>query len=120
LRMDMAQFRDLAAFAQFGSGLDKATQQQLERGTRLVEILKQPQYEPMSLDRQVMILFAGTTGYADHVPVGRVREWETAFLRFMDTQYSSIGRSIIAEKRITDENEKALRAAIEEFARVWS
>ena len=120
LRMDMAQFRDLAAFAQFGSGLDKATQQQLERGTRLVEILKQPQYEPMSLDHQVMLLFAGTTGYVDHVPAGRVREWETAFLRFTDTQYSAIGRSIIAEKRITDENEKALRAAIEEFARVWS
>jgi len=120
LRMDMAQFRDLAAFAQFGSGLDKATQQQLERGTRLVEILKQPQYEPMSLDHQVMILFAGTTGYVDHVPVGRVREWETAFLRFVDTQYPAIGQSIVAEKRLTEESEKALRAAIEEFAGAWS
>ena len=102
------------------SDLDKATQQQLERGKRLVEILKQPQYEPMSLDHQVMILFAGTNGYVDSVPVERVREWETAFLRFMDTQYPAVGQSIMAEKRITEENEKALRAAIEEFAKSFS
>jgi F-type H+-transporting ATPase subunit alpha len=120
LRMDMAQFRDLAAFALMSSDLDKATQQQIERGKRWVEILKQPQYAPMSLDHQVIILFAGKNGYVDKVPVERVREWETAFLRFMDTQYSSAGQSIIAEKRIADENEKALRAAIEEFAGVWS
>jgi len=120
LRLDMAQFRELAAFAQFGSDLDKATLQQLERGRRLQEILKQPQYQPMPLGHQVMIIFAGTNGYADNVPVERVREWETAFLRFMDTQYPAIGQSIMAEKRITDENEKALRAAVEEFVRSWS
>jgi F-type H+-transporting ATPase subunit alpha len=118
LRLDMAQFRELAGFAQFGSDLDKATQQQLDRGRRLQEILKQPQYVPMSLDHQVMILYAGTNGYVDKVPVGRVSEWEAAFLRFMDMQYPAVGQSILAEKRITDENEKALRAAIEELGRV--
>jgi len=120
LRLDMAQFRELAGFAQFGSDLDKATQQQLDRGRRLQEILKQPQYVPMSLDHEVMILYAGTNGYVDNVPVGRVSEWETGFLRFMDMQYPAVGQSILAEKRITEENEKALRAAIDEFARAWS
>jgi F-type H+/Na+-transporting ATPase subunit alpha len=120
LRLDMAQFRELAAFAQFGSDLDKATLQQLERGRRLQEILKQPQYVPMSLDHQVMIIFAGTNGYADSVPLDRMREWETAFLRFMDTQYPAVGQSILAEKRITDANEAALRAAVQEFAKSFS
>ncbi len=120
LRLDMAQFRELAGFAQFGSDLDKATQQQLDRGRRLQEILKQPQYVPMSLDHQVMILYAGTNGYVDKTPAERVREWEVAFLRFMDTQYPAVGQSILAEKRITEENEKALRAAIEEFSRAWN
>jgi F-type H+-transporting ATPase subunit alpha len=120
LRLDMAQFRELAAFAQFGSELDKTTQQQVDRGRRLQEILKQPQYAPMSLDHQVMILYAGTNGYVDKVPVERVSEWEAAFLRFMDTQYPGVGQSIMTEKRIMDENEKALRAAIGEFARAWS
>jgi len=119
LRLDMAQFRELAAFAQFGSDLDKATLQQLERGRRMQEILKQPQYLPMSLDHQVMIIFAGTNGYLDGVPVDRVHEWEIAFLRFMDTQYPTIGQSIMAEKRINDENDKALRVAVEEFAKSW-
>jgi F-type H+-transporting ATPase subunit alpha len=120
LRLDMAQFRELAAFAQFGSDLDKATLQQLERGRRLQEILKQPQYAPMSLDHQVMIIFAGTNGYTDSVPLDRMREWETAFLRFMDTQYPAVGQSILAEKRITDENEAALRAAVQEFGKSFS
>jgi len=117
LRMDMAQFRDLAAFAVMSTDLDKATQQQIERGKRLVEILKQPQYEPMSLGHQVMILFAGTNGYVDDVPVERVRERETDLLRFMDTQYPAVGQSIMAEKRVTEESDKALRAAIQEFAK---
>jgi F-type H+-transporting ATPase subunit alpha len=98
------------------SDLDKATQQQIERGKRWVEILKQPQYAPMSLDHQVMILFAGKNGYLDKVPVESVRDWEAAFLRSMDTQHPAVGQSIVAEKRITDENEKALRADIEDFA----
>ena len=120
LRIDMAQFRELAAFAQFGSDLDKATLAQLERGRRLQEILKQAQYVPMQLDRQVLILFAGTNGYTDAVPLERVKEWQAAFLRFMDTQYPAVGQSILAEKRITDDNEKKLRTSLEEFTRSWS
>jgi len=120
LRMDMAQFRDLAAFAVMSTDLDKATQQQIERGKRLIEILKQPQYEPMSLDHQVMILFAGTNGYVDSVRVEQVRKWEADFLRFMDMQYSAVGQSIRAEKRVTEENDKALRAAIQEFAKQFN
>jgi F-type H+-transporting ATPase subunit alpha len=120
LRLDMAQFRELAAFAQFGSDLDKATLQQLERGRRLQEILKQPQYAPLQLDHQVLILFAGTNGFVDAVPLERVKEWQTAFLHFMDTQYPAVGQSILAEKRITPENEKALRAAVDEFVQSWS
>jgi F-type H+-transporting ATPase subunit alpha len=120
LRIDMAQFRELAAFAQFGSDLDKATLAQLERGRRLQEILKQAQYMPMQLDPQVLILYAGTNGYTDGVPLERVKEWQAAFLRFMDTQYPAVGQSILAEKRITDDNEKKLRAALDEFGRSWS
>jgi F-type H+-transporting ATPase subunit alpha len=118
LRIDMAQFRELAAFAQFGSDLDKATLAQLERGRHLQEILKQPQYQPMSLDQQVIVLFAGTNGFADQIPLERMREWETALLRFMGAQYPAIGKSILDEKRITPENEKALRAAVEEFSHI--
>ena len=120
LRIDMAQFRELAAFAQFGSDLDKATLAQLERGRRLQEILKQAQYMPMQLDQQVLILFAGTNGYTDSVPLERVKEWQAAFLRFMDTQYPAVGQSILAEKRVTDDNEKKLRAALDEFGESWS
>jgi F-type H+-transporting ATPase subunit alpha len=120
LRIDMAQFRELAAFAQFGSDLDKATLAQLERGRRLQEILKQAQYVPMQLDQQVLILYAGTNGYTDGVPLERVKEWQAAFLRFVDTQYPAIGQSILAEKRITEDNEKKLRAALDEFGRSWS
>ncbi len=120
LRLDMAQFRELAGFAQFGSDLDKATLAQLERGRRLQEVLKQPQYQPIQLDHEVMILYAGTNGFLDPVPLDRVKEWQAAFLRFMDTQYPAIGQSILTEKRIADENEKKLRAAVQEFARSWS
>jgi F-type H+-transporting ATPase subunit alpha len=120
LRLDMAQFRELAAFALMSSDLDKVTQAQLERGRRLQEILKQPQYEPLQLDHEVMMLYAGTNGFVDSVPLDRVKEWQAAFVRFMDTQYPAVEQSILADKRITDENEKKLRAAVEEFARSWS
>ena len=83
----MASFRELAAFAQFGSDLDKATQAQLNRGQHLQEILKQPQYEPMSLENQVIVIFAGTQGFADKVPLERMRAWEQAVLRFMETSH---------------------------------
>jgi F-type H+-transporting ATPase subunit alpha len=119
LRMDMAQFRDLAAFAQFGSDLDKATQEQLERGQRLQEILKQRQYEPIPLADQVMIIFAGTNGYADHVPVLRMREYEEQFLRYIATQFPEVGQAIAREGRISEETEAQLREALEMFNKGW-
>jgi F-type H+-transporting ATPase subunit alpha len=115
----MASFRELAAFAQFGSDLDKATQQQLSRGQHLQEILKQPQYEPMSLENEVIEIFAGTNGYSDKVPIERMRAWEIELLRFMETSHPEIGRSIAEEKRITPETEKALRSALETFMATW-
>ncbi len=119
LRLDMAQFRDLAAFAQFGSELDKATQEQLDRGLRLQEILKQAQYEPMPLSDQVMIIFSGTNGYADNVPVARMEEFEEQFLRYMATQFPKVGQSITDEGRINEETEKVLREALDLFVKSW-
>lgn len=119
LRLDMAAFRDLAAFAQFGSDLDKATQAQLNRGLRLQEILKQPQYEPMSLENQVMALFAGVNGFVDHVPVDRLKAWENAFLRYMESSHPDIGKDIQEKKMITPETEARLREAIQGFNAGW-
>jgi F-type H+-transporting ATPase subunit alpha len=119
LRLDMASFRELAAFAQFGSDLDKATQAQLNRGQHLQEILKQSQYEPMSLENQVIELFAGTNGFADRVPLERVKAWETALLRYMETTYPEIARSIAEIKQISPEIEQQLRQALETFSSTW-
>jgi F-type H+-transporting ATPase subunit alpha len=120
LRLDMAAFRELAAFAQFGSDLDKATQAQLNRGLHMQELLKQPQYEPMSLENQIIGIFAGGNGYADKVPLDSMRAWELALARFIETSYPQIGREIAERKMITPENEKALRAALDAFAASWA
>jgi len=119
LRLDMAAFRELAAFAQFGSDLDKATQSQLNRGQHLQEILKQPQYQTLSLENQVMVIFAGTRGYADNVPLERMRQWETSLIRYMDTTYPEIGKSITEEKRITPETEEKLTQTLVSFMSTW-
>ena len=87
LRLDLAQYRELAAFAQFGSDLDKSTQAQLTRGARLVEILKQPQYEPLAVERQVAIIFAGTNGYLDNVALGDLRAFEIELYQFIETRH---------------------------------
>jgi F-type H+-transporting ATPase subunit alpha len=115
LRLDMAAYRDLAAFAMFGSDLDKSTQAQLNRGQRLQEILKQLQYEPMSLEQMVTVLFAGTNGYADQIPVEKMRSWESAMLRFMETSYPALGKDIAEKKMITPETDKKLREALKTF-----
>ena len=120
LRLDMAQFRDLAAFAQFGSDLDKATQEQLDRGRRLTEVLKQTQYQPVPLSDQVTIIFAGTRGYLDDVEVDRVKEFEEALLNYLATQHPEIGRGIQEGFVLTDELEGQLRAAIDEFKAGWA
>jgi F-type H+-transporting ATPase subunit alpha len=119
LRLDMASFRELAAFAQFGSDLDKATQAQLNRGQHLQEILKQPQYVPMSLENEVIVIFAGTQGYADQVNLDQMRSWETALLRFMETNYSEIGRDIAQNKVISDELRQKLINALDAFNSTW-
>jgi F-type H+-transporting ATPase subunit alpha len=115
LRLDMAAYRDLAAFAMFGSDLDKSTQAQLNRGQRLQEILKQLQYEPMSLEQQVIVLFAGTNGYSDQIPVEKMRQWETSMLRFIETSYPALGKDIAEKKMISPETDKRLREAFKTF-----
>ena len=119
LRLDMAAFRELAAFAQFGSDLDKATQQQLNRGQHLQEILKQPQYEPVSLEHQVIVIYAGTNGFADEVPLERMRAWEIALTRFMDASHPEIGHDILEQGKLTEETEASLRDALGEFLGTW-
>jgi F-type H+-transporting ATPase subunit alpha len=119
LRLDMAAFRELAAFAQFGSDLDKTTQSQLNRGQKLQEILKQPQYEPMSLENQVMLIFTATQGYADKVDLEDMRAWETSLLRYLETSFPEIGRDIAEKKRISDENQAHLRSALDAFTNTW-
>jgi F-type H+-transporting ATPase subunit alpha len=115
LKLDLAQFRELAAFAQFGSDLDKATRAQLDRGFRVQEILKQPQYQPMSVEHQALIIYAVTNGYLDDVSVNKVQAWEEAFHRFMDAAHPEVGRAIVTEKALSAETEEKLKAAIVEF-----
>jgi F-type H+-transporting ATPase subunit alpha len=115
LRLDLAQFRELAAFAQFASELDRSTRAQLERGLRTQEILKQPQYQPVPLDKQVMVIYAVTNGFLDNVPVDQVRRWESDFGRFMDATYPQVGEAILREKVLNDEITGQLRKALEDF-----
>jgi F-type H+-transporting ATPase subunit alpha len=119
LRLDMAAFRELAAFAQFSSDLDKTTQFRLNRGQRLQEILKQPQYNPKPLEDQVMIIYAGTRGFADNVPIERMGAWENDLLRYMESSHPEVGRDIAEKKRITEENEDDLRKSLETFNSTW-
>ena len=119
LRLDMAAYRELAAFALMASDLDKATQQQLGRGQRMQEILKQPQYSPMSLSDQVIVLFAGTNGYADQIPISSMAQWQTDLLRFMESSYPELGRDITEKKAITDSTRAHLVKALDAFRRSW-
>ncbi|MGC2296672.1 MAG: F0F1 ATP synthase subunit alpha [Candidatus Dormiibacterota bacterium] len=115
LRLDLAQYRALAAFAQFSSDLDKATRDQLDRGQRLTELLKQDQYAPVSLALQVMTLFAGTRGYLDQVPVDRVSEWESQFRRYAGQAFQKLGEEIEKKKVLDDSMQEELRKALEGF-----
>jgi F-type H+-transporting ATPase subunit alpha len=116
LRLDLAAFRALEAFAQLGTELDKATQQQLDRGYRMVEILKQPQFQPMNVLDQIMILFAGTKGFLDKVERPHVQAWEQQFLRFMKEQKPEVRKALAASKKLTPDIEKQLAEAIGVFA----
>jgi len=116
LRIDLGQYRELAAFAQFGSSdLDKATQQQIRRGERLVEMLKQPQYQPIPVEKEVVIIFCGTAGYLDDVPKEKVPDFERDLYRYMDSVGRSVAERIPKEKKWTPDLEKDIRAMIEEF-----
>ena len=116
LRLELAQYRELAAFAQFGTAeLDKATRAQLDRGQRITEILKQPQYVPMPVEKQVMILYAAINGYVDDVPVDKVVAFEADFHKFIEANHPEIGKAIAREKDITAKTEEALKKAIQEF-----
>ncbi|HHT9119340.1 MAG TPA: F0F1 ATP synthase subunit alpha [Candidatus Hypogeohydataceae bacterium YC41] len=115
LRLTLAQYRELATFAQFGSELDKTTRDQLARGQRLVEILKQRQYQPMPVEKQVMIIFVGINGYLDDVPVERIKEFEESFLRFMEEKHPAIGQEIKQKKRLDEDVTRRLHRAVEEF-----
>ena len=119
LKLDLAQYRELAAFAQFGSDLDKATQSQLDRGIRLVEILKQPQFQPLSLSKQVMILFAGTRGYLDKYELDKLKEYEPQLLSFVETKYPDVMKEIDEKKIISPDLEKKLKDVITEFDSVF-
>ena len=120
LRLDLAAFRELEAFAQLGTELDKATQMQLDRGYRMVELLKQPQYQPLEVVDQVMSIFAGTQGYLDDVPIKQVSRFEAEFLRFMRERKSAARDMLIKESKLSEPVAKALIAAIEEFKATFS
>ncbi|MFQ5431968.1 MAG: F0F1 ATP synthase subunit alpha [Nitrospinota bacterium] len=115
LRIQLAQYRELAAFAQFGSDLDAATQAQLNRGARMVEMLKQGQYVPMSMEKQVVVIYCGTTGLLDSIPVERIKEFEEGFLSFLETKHPQILDGIRTKKKLDDDVENNIKEAYEDF-----
>jgi F-type H+/Na+-transporting ATPase subunit alpha len=117
LRLELAQYRELAAFAQFGSDLDKATQAQLNRGQRLVEILKQPQYQPLPVEKQILIIFATTNGYFDKVDVAELRGLETVLYQFADNRHPSLLREVVEKKQIDDNLKARLHDLMKEFSK---
>ena len=120
LKADLSQYRELAAFAQFGSDLDPATQRQLSRGERLMEILKQPQYSPLPLHHQVMIIYAGSRGYLDKIVVAKINKWMADFVRYMDTAHPEVGKPILESGAWNDDIETALKEAIADFNATWA
>ncbi len=119
MKLELAQFRELAAFAQFGSDLDPATQRQLDRGQRITEILKQPQYRPVSLERQVMVFYAVTNNYLDKVPLDKIKAWEEAFIRYVDASHPNLGRAIASAKKLDDTTTDGLKLAIQDFNQMF-
>jgi len=119
LRLDLAQYRELEAFASFASDLDAATKRQLERGARTVEVLKQGQYEPMPVEQQVMSIYAVTNGHLDDVPVGEVRAWERGFLDYMAAQFPQVGERIRTERALSKETEGDLKRGVESFKQTF-
>jgi F-type H+-transporting ATPase subunit alpha len=120
IRLELAQFRELEAFAQFGSDLDEKTRAQIERGRRSVEVLKQGQYEPMIVEHQVAILYALVNGFMDDVEVAEIRTWEADFHKYLDTQAKEVITMIGEKKELSDEVVAALEKAIKEYKEVYT
>lgn len=119
LRLELAQFRELAAFAQFGSDLDPATQRQLARGSRLVEILKQGQYQPLPVEKQILIIYAATSGYVDSYPTGVLKRYEEELYNFFDTRKADVLKDLREKKNIDGEMKSKLNAALDEFKQLF-
>ena len=115
VKLELAQYRELASFSQFGSDLDKDTRDRLDHGAILMEILKQPQYAPVKVEHQVMIIFAATNRYLADVPVEEIKHFEKELYDFMDTHYPEIGKEIKSTGKLEDATEEKLKAAMEEF-----
>ncbi|MEF2574551.1 MAG: F0F1 ATP synthase subunit alpha, partial [Eisenbergiella sp.] len=115
IRVELAQYRELAAFSQFGSELDEDTREKLAQGERIREVLKQPQYQPMPVEYQVIILFVATGKYLLDIPVDEITRFESEFFEFLDSKHPEIPKAIREEKVISEETEKALRSAIDSF-----
>jgi F-type H+-transporting ATPase subunit alpha len=115
MRLDLAQYRELAAFAQFASDLDKATKAQLDRGVRMVETLKQAQYSPLSVEDQVLTIFTAVRGFLTDIPVDKVVKFQDDFIKFMHTSHPETGKKIAEQKKLDDALEKEISQAIEEF-----
>ena len=120
LRIELAQYREMAAFAQFGSDLDAATQKQLARGSRLVEILKQGQYEPLPVERQVLIIYAATNGYVDQLPENTVRRYEAELYRFIDNRHPEVFETLRAKRQFDDEVRGTVNKVLDEFKGVFA
>jgi F-type H+-transporting ATPase subunit alpha len=119
VKLDLAQFRELAAFAQFGSDLDAATKARLDRGQRIVELFKQKQYNPIPVEEQVAVMWAMQNGYVDPVPVDRVKEFQTRLQDWLETRKENLLRSIREKKQLDEDLEGQLKAALEEFKTTW-
>jgi len=120
LRLELAQYRELAAFAQFGSDLDPATQRQLSRGSRLVEILKQGQYQPLTVEKQVLVIYAATAGYVDGYPVSSIKRYEEELYKFFESRHPGLLKEIKEKKSIDDDLKKRLNGALDELKGVFA
>jgi F-type H+-transporting ATPase subunit alpha len=120
IKGELAQYREMAAFAQFGSDLDPATQRLLNRGARLTELLKQPQFSPLKVEEQVVSIYAGVNGYLDPLPVSAVRRFEDGLLRLMREQHADILEAIRSKKEITDETAAKLKASVDGYAKAFA
>jgi F-type H+-transporting ATPase subunit alpha len=120
LRLDLAAYRELEAFAQLGTELDKATQAQLDRGSRLVELLKQPQYKPMPVEQEVMVIYAGTKGYLDDVPLNKIADFQNQFLSYVDASAANLRKDLADKKDLSEDLEKQLKQALSDFkSKIW-